>query len=228
MADRAPSCAGGSRVDTGHSPSQFCRSRRACPRCGLHRSLWRRRVRRVPRQRTAKPEPKDAAFEKLGLGRTVSVVVPGYADALPIARQSNFVVVVPRSCLGNSLGSDHAATSGLESAFLRFLISHFPAALIGRDVLDLIERANSKPPPSSRLSPRFISMASMPWGSDSAPIGGSNPQRRALWQRWRRLRRERDAASLAAIYGVTTPATLITRIWDHSFGSYLMPVNAAN
>jgi DNA-binding transcriptional LysR family regulator len=60
-------------------------------------------------------EPIDAALKKLGLGRTVSVVVPGYPDAMRIARQSDFIAVVPRSCLGNSLASDHAATSGLES-----------------------------------------------------------------------------------------------------------------
>jgi DNA-binding transcriptional LysR family regulator len=60
-------------------------------------------------------EPIDAALKKLGLGRTISVVVPGYPDAMRIARQSDFVAVVPRSCLGNSLASDHPATSGLQS-----------------------------------------------------------------------------------------------------------------
>jgi DNA-binding transcriptional LysR family regulator len=60
-------------------------------------------------------EPVDAALKKLGLGRTVSIAVPGYPDAMRIARQSDFIAVAPRSCLGNRLTSDHAATSGLDS-----------------------------------------------------------------------------------------------------------------
>jgi DNA-binding transcriptional LysR family regulator len=60
-------------------------------------------------------EPVDDALEKLGLRRAIPVVVPGYPDAMRIARHSDLVALVPRSCLGNSLASDHAATSGLES-----------------------------------------------------------------------------------------------------------------
>jgi len=60
-------------------------------------------------------EPVDAALETLGLRRTITVVVPGYPDAMRIARQSDLVALVPRSCLGNSMASDHAATAGLES-----------------------------------------------------------------------------------------------------------------
>jgi DNA-binding transcriptional LysR family regulator len=60
-------------------------------------------------------ESVDDALEKLGLVRAILVVVPGYPDAMRIARQSDLVALVPRSCLGNSLGSDHDATSGLES-----------------------------------------------------------------------------------------------------------------
>lgn len=59
-------------------------------------------------------EVVDGALEKLGLKRTITVVVPGYPDAMRIARYSDLVALVPRSCLGNSLMSDHAATSGLE------------------------------------------------------------------------------------------------------------------
>ncbi len=59
-------------------------------------------------------EVVDGALEKLGLKRTVTVVVPGYPDAMRIARHSDLVALVPRSCLGNSLVRDHAATSGLE------------------------------------------------------------------------------------------------------------------
>ena len=54
--------------------------------------------------------PVDDALEKLGLRRTVSVVVPGFPDAMRIARHSNLVALVPRSCLGDSL-----ATAGLRS-----------------------------------------------------------------------------------------------------------------
>jgi DNA-binding transcriptional LysR family regulator len=73
-------------------------------------------------------ESVDDALEKLGLKRAILVVVPGYPDAMRIARQSDLVALVPRSCLGNSLRSDHDATSGLESFELpaptpRFMIS---------------------------------------------------------------------------------------------------------
>ena len=60
-------------------------------------------------------EPVDDALEKLGLKRAIRVVVPGYPDAMRIARQSDLVALVPRSCLGNGRGSDHDVTSGLES-----------------------------------------------------------------------------------------------------------------
>ncbi len=60
-------------------------------------------------------EPVDVALENLGLRRTIMVVVPGFPDAMRIARQSDLVALVPRSCLGNTMVSDHAATAGLES-----------------------------------------------------------------------------------------------------------------
>ena len=59
--------------------------------------------------------PVDDALQELGLSRAIRVVVPGYPDAMRIARHSDLVALVPRSCLGNRLASDHAATSGLES-----------------------------------------------------------------------------------------------------------------
>jgi len=59
--------------------------------------------------------PVDDALEKLGLRRAIRVVVPGYPDAMRIARHSDLIALVPRSCLGNSPASEHAATSGLES-----------------------------------------------------------------------------------------------------------------
>ena len=59
--------------------------------------------------------PVDDALEKLGLHRTTSVVVPGFPDAMRIARHSDLVALVPRSSLGNSRENDHAATAGLRS-----------------------------------------------------------------------------------------------------------------
>ena len=60
-------------------------------------------------------EPVDEALEELGLRRAIHVVVPGYPDAMRIARHSDLVALVPRSCLGNALASDCTATSGLAS-----------------------------------------------------------------------------------------------------------------
>jgi DNA-binding transcriptional LysR family regulator len=60
-------------------------------------------------------EPVDRALEALGLKRTILVVVPGYPDAMRIARHSDLVALVPRSCLGNRLGRDTTAMSGLDS-----------------------------------------------------------------------------------------------------------------
>jgi DNA-binding transcriptional LysR family regulator len=59
--------------------------------------------------------PVDGALEKIGLQRTVSVVVPGFPDVMQIARHSDLVALVPRSCLGNGLANDQAATAGLQS-----------------------------------------------------------------------------------------------------------------
>lgn len=59
--------------------------------------------------------PVDDALEELGLRRRISVVVPGFPDAMRIARHSDLVALVPRSCLGNSLANDQAATAGLQS-----------------------------------------------------------------------------------------------------------------
>jgi DNA-binding transcriptional LysR family regulator len=55
--------------------------------------------------------PIDDALEELGLQRSVSVVVPGFPDAMRIAGGSDLVALVPRSCLG--LAKDKAA--GLKS-----------------------------------------------------------------------------------------------------------------
>lgn len=49
--------------------------------------------------------PVDTALEKLGLFRTVSLVVPSHANAMRIACESDLIGLVPFSCLGG--GSDH-------------------------------------------------------------------------------------------------------------------------
>ncbi|MEJ5141886.1 LysR substrate-binding domain-containing protein [Gluconobacter albidus] len=52
--------------------------------------------------------PVDDALEQLGYQRTVSVVVPGFPDALEIVRQSDLVTHVPRSCLAGFSKADAA------------------------------------------------------------------------------------------------------------------------
>lgn len=59
--------------------------------------------------------PVDDALEELGLRRTISVVVPGFPDAMRIARHSDFVALVPRSCLRADLDNDQTEGAGLQS-----------------------------------------------------------------------------------------------------------------
>jgi DNA-binding transcriptional LysR family regulator len=59
--------------------------------------------------------PVDDALAKLGLRRAIRVVVPGYPDAMRIARHSDLVALVPRSCLANGLVTDPEAAAGLQS-----------------------------------------------------------------------------------------------------------------
>ncbi len=65
-------------------------------------------------------EAVDGVLEGLGLRRTVMVVVPGYPDAMRIARRSDLVALVPRSCLGRAMLPGDAADPGLESFELPF------------------------------------------------------------------------------------------------------------
>ena len=41
------------------------------------------------------------------------MVVPGHPDAMRVARHSDLIALVPRSCLGNGLAADGAAAAGL-------------------------------------------------------------------------------------------------------------------
>jgi DNA-binding transcriptional LysR family regulator len=47
--------------------------------------------------------PVDDALQELGLSRDIVAVVPGYPDAMRIARQSDLVALVPSSCTGGQL-----------------------------------------------------------------------------------------------------------------------------
>ncbi|GAA4500747.1 LysR substrate-binding domain-containing protein [Gluconacetobacter tumulicola] len=58
--------------------------------------------------------PVDDALEQLGYQRTVSVVVPGFPDAIKIVQQTDLVTHVPRLCLAN-LSDEFAETSGLRT-----------------------------------------------------------------------------------------------------------------
>ena len=59
--------------------------------------------------------PVDGALEELGLRREIVAVVPGHPDAMRIARQSDLVALVPRSCLSSALTSAAPLTEGLAS-----------------------------------------------------------------------------------------------------------------
>ena len=56
----------------------------------------------VASRRGAFTGPVDDALAKLGLRRDVVAVVPGFPDAIRIARRSDLVALVPRSCLGSA------------------------------------------------------------------------------------------------------------------------------
>jgi DNA-binding transcriptional LysR family regulator len=73
--------------------------------------------------------PVDEALEALGRRRDIRVVVPGFPDALRIARHTDLVALVPRSCLGNALG-DGDATAGLQHFELPVSVPSFTVAAI--------------------------------------------------------------------------------------------------
>lgn len=81
-------------------------------------------------------EPIDGALATLGLRRAVMVIVPGYPDAMRIARQSDLVAVVPRSCLGNTMTHDPVAAAGLESFELPLPIPAFKISALWHPRLD--------------------------------------------------------------------------------------------
>lgn len=64
----------------------------------------------VASRRGALTGPVDDALQELGLERRVVAVVPGFLDALTIARQSDLIALAPRSCLRDG----EVAAQGLE------------------------------------------------------------------------------------------------------------------
>ena len=80
--------------------------------------------------------PVDDALEALGLKREIRLVVPGYPDAMRLARNSDLVTLVPRSCLGNALVTDHAAMLDLASFELPVRVPEFHISAIWHPRLD--------------------------------------------------------------------------------------------
>jgi DNA-binding transcriptional LysR family regulator len=56
----------------------------------------------VASRRGAFAGPVDEALQQLGLRREIVAVVPGFPDAMRIARHTDLVALIPRSCLGAS------------------------------------------------------------------------------------------------------------------------------
>ena len=81
-------------------------------------------------------EPIDAALQRLGLKRAIRVIVPGYPDAMRIARQSDLVAAVPRSCLGNAMACDHAATEGLAAFEIPLPVPEFKISAMWHPRMD--------------------------------------------------------------------------------------------
>ncbi len=54
----------------------------------------------VASRRGSSAGPIDDALARLGLTRKIVAIVPGFPDAMRVARQTDLVALVPRSCLG--------------------------------------------------------------------------------------------------------------------------------
>ncbi|SHO61060.1 DNA-binding transcriptional regulator, LysR family [Pseudoxanthobacter soli DSM 19599] len=67
--------------------------------------------------------PVDVALEALSLRREIVAVVPGFADALRIARQSDLVALVPQSCLADEALSQGFASFALPVATPEIAVS---------------------------------------------------------------------------------------------------------
>jgi DNA-binding transcriptional LysR family regulator len=74
--------------------------------------------------------PLDESLKKRGFDRTVSVVVPGFPDALRVARATDLVAVVPRSCF------DGAGMSGLRSFTLPIAVPELSVSAMWHPRMD--------------------------------------------------------------------------------------------
>ena len=79
--------------------------------------------------------PVDEVLEKLGTKRTVVVVVPGYPDAMRIARGSDLVATVPGVCLENN-ATHRSATPGLQSFALPLRLPEFTVSALWHPRMD--------------------------------------------------------------------------------------------
>jgi DNA-binding transcriptional LysR family regulator len=91
----------------------------------------------VMTSRTGEAEsPIDAALESPDMRRKILMVVPSYTSAMQLARHSDLLAVVPRSCLGNAFMPDYAADNGLQSFELPLAIPAFNISAIWHPRLD--------------------------------------------------------------------------------------------
>jgi DNA-binding transcriptional LysR family regulator len=67
----------------------------------------------VASRRQAFTGPVDDALAQIGLARAIVAVVPGFVDAMRIARNSDLVALVPRSCLDSHPASVEPLVKGL-------------------------------------------------------------------------------------------------------------------
>lgn len=59
--------------------------------------------------------PVDDALAARGLKREIAVVVPGFSHALRIARGSDLIALVPKSCVGHAPGDNSDSGRGLQA-----------------------------------------------------------------------------------------------------------------
>lgn len=78
----------------------------------------------------------DTALELQGMQRKLLVVVPSYTNAMQLARRSDLLAVVPRSCLGNAFIPDYASANGLQCFELPLSTPAFNISAIWHPRLD--------------------------------------------------------------------------------------------
>lgn len=107
--------------------------------------------------------PVDAALESLGLQRKVLMVVPAYTNAMQIARHSDLLAVIPRSCLGNPFAPDHAAANGLQCFEL-------PVRTAAFNVLGIWHPRLDQDPAHRWFRAEVVEMCSAAYPSDSITL----------------------------------------------------------